>query len=975
MNKVFNYSFSVCASFFLILSLNVISQEIEEVVVTATKKDESVQDLAISIEAFTSDMLESNMIQDASDLQEIVPGLAINKGLGSGVAYSIRGVGSYGIGAAVVDAIIVSTNGHDSGTSSFADTGFFDVAQVEVLKGPQGTISGRNAVGGLINIVTNRPTSELEGSFDVDFGNYDSVRSNLVLNLPLSDRISTRLALTTNDRNGFTTNMRTGQKYDDADAYGGRFSLDFEISDTTLLKFTTDFYSADDNRSNVGTSFCTPHALLGCDPFQRGLIGTSSDARGSTAAVFNFAMGLEGTAFVNSYAGVPIYNDFEKSYLSRVPEHESRYSFTQLELEHDINEQLLLKVKASHQTRFYYGMNDNDYSHPIRQYPGILNGTPFFPDVIEFTRTWGGTDHAGRSTYGFTELTDRDATYEFANADFNSNQFEINLISNYDGPLNFTVGLYQYDSRSHNRYQVQTSSWGMGSSFSLHPYSQLLYGGTGAFNNYGGLDFYQTWVLGGLAGSTNCTALAGMGLLPPAAAAGTTNASCLGALLQGGGVTPNYVPTNLSGFINDDHIRTKSTALLGEIYYDLSEQTKLTVGFRYNEDTVMDNLMSCLWLTNCDLYMDAVDAGTIAPQEYRYFPTSVLVEDDAFAYKLALQHNISDTQMVYGSISTATKAGGNNPTESGIPDPYDPEETTNTEIGIKSLLFGGKMLFNSQLFFTDTKGMLIPTTENAGAVNYNVDTEVYGFEGNMIAFISETASIDISWLLVESEIVGDQTMPDNLNPLGVVALLDVNPALYTPGVGCATATGLCAPTAKGAGVEALPADAAGVITYGYGVLPDGSVTPIFKSAGYICDTTVGFNPLRSQDCTTDAVRANIKGKKLIGMPDQSYSIGFNNEFVLENGYLSARLLYKYTGERFGEIFNSRRSSMPESKHWDLSFKYTPNDGDWFVKAYVKNLADDRFIGLWSPASALQGGAQFGTYTDPRTYGVAFGSSF
>ena len=212
MNKVFNYSLSVCASFFLVLTLNVISQEIEEVVVTATKKEESVQDLAISIEAFTSDMMDANMIEDASDLQEIVPGLAINKGLGSGVAYSIRGVGSYGIGAAVVDAVIVATNGHDSGTSSFADTGFFDVAQVEVLKGPQGTLSGRNAVGGLINIVTNRPTSELEGSFDVDFGNYDSVRSNLVLNLPLSDRISTRLALTTNDRNGFTTNMRTGQK-------------------------------------------------------------------------------------------------------------------------------------------------------------------------------------------------------------------------------------------------------------------------------------------------------------------------------------------------------------------------------------------------------------------------------------------------------------------------------------------------------------------------------------------------------------------------------------------------------------------------------------------------------------------------------------------------------------------------------------------------------------------------------------------
>ena len=515
----------------------------------------------------------------------------------------------------------------------------------------------------------------------------------------------------------------------------------------------------------------------------------------------------------------------------------------------------------------------------------------------------------------------------------------------------------------------------MGSSFSLHPYSAL-YGGQ--FNNYGGLGFYQTWVLGGLNGSDTCALGAVVPQIPVAAAgppASTLNPACLGFLLAAGGTAPNYVPTNISGFINDDHIRTKSTALLGEIYYDLSEQTKLTVGFRYNEDTVMDNLMSCLWLTNCDEYNAAVTAGTIAPQEYRYFPASVLVEDDAFAYKLALQHNITDTQMVYGSITTATKAGGNNPTEGNVPDPYDPEETTNMEIGIKSLLFGGRMLFNSQLFLTDTKGMLIPTVENAGAVNNNVDTEVYGFEGNMVAFISETASIDISWLLVESEIVGDQTIPDPLNPLGIAALLDVNPALYIPGVGCATATGLCAPTAKGAGVEALPADAAGVVTYGYGLLPDGSVTPIFKSAGYICNTTVGFNPLAGNLCSTAPVRVDIKGKTLPSMPDQSYSIGFNNEFVLSNGYLNARLLYKVTGERFGEITNSARSTMPETKHWDLSFKYSPNDGDWFVKAYVKNLADDQYIGLWSPASALQGGAQFGTYTDPRTYGIAFGSSF
>ena len=120
----------------------------------------------------------------------------------------------------------------------------------------------------------------------------------------------------------------------------------------------------------------------------------------------------------------------------------------------------------------------------------------------------------------------------------------------------------------------------------------------------------------------------------------------------------------------------------------------------------------------------------------------------------------------------------------------------------------GAVLFNAALFFNDTKGMLISNLEDAGSVNYNVDAEIKGFEGNMIAFLSETSSIDISWLLVESEL-GDQTMPDPLNPAGIVELLDVDPTAWTPGVGCATATGLCGPTAFGAGVDGLPFDAQG----------------------------------------------------------------------------------------------------------------------------------------------------------------------
>ena len=160
MNKFLKLTFSFCACFSLIFSLNVISQEIEEVIVTATKKEESIQDLAVSVEAFTADDIDNNMVDDFSDLAEVVPGLIIDKAIGSGASYSMRGVGSYGVGAAVVGSLVVNMNGHEYGSSTISEIGFHDIERIEVLKGPQGTLSGRNAVQGLVNIVTARPTSE-----------------------------------------------------------------------------------------------------------------------------------------------------------------------------------------------------------------------------------------------------------------------------------------------------------------------------------------------------------------------------------------------------------------------------------------------------------------------------------------------------------------------------------------------------------------------------------------------------------------------------------------------------------------------------------------------------------------------------------------------------------------------------------------------------------------------------------------------
>ena len=126
MNNFLKLTFSLCACFSLVFSTNIVSQEIEEVVVTATKKEESIQDLAISVEAFSASDIDNNMVEDFSDLAEVVPGLIIDKAIGSGASYSMRGVGSYGVGAAVVGSLVVNMNGHEYGSAALAEVGFHD---------------------------------------------------------------------------------------------------------------------------------------------------------------------------------------------------------------------------------------------------------------------------------------------------------------------------------------------------------------------------------------------------------------------------------------------------------------------------------------------------------------------------------------------------------------------------------------------------------------------------------------------------------------------------------------------------------------------------------------------------------------------------------------------------------------------------------------------------------------------------------
>lgn len=929
LNSLLKQAFLFNLAFF---SFAVVAQEIEEVVVTATKKAESTQDLAISIEAFTADQLATEQIYDMTDLAEVVPGFEVAKGVGSGSAWSMRGIGSYGVGAAVVSSMVTSVNGHSTNVSYMNDMGFMDLERIEVLKGPQGTLFGRNSVAGVVNLVTARPTNEVEGRFDVEMGDWGRETYNAVINVPVSDTLRTRLAVMTNKRDGMVRNTHTGNMMDDRNDMGLRFSLDWDLSDTTQLKLTYSQQASDDNRPQEEVSFCKQDQFFGCSPWERGTPSTAADTRGHVAGLFGFFAALDAGTIANRYEPT-LYDittnlnkgdtpDFYNLTVNREPTHEQDISIANLELNHDLNDTLKLIVKYSYDNRDFHQMNDNDGS--VSNQPFLGAGAALgLPPIV------GELCFGGSHSNGFCEVVDSERAYDFSDVSTWSDQAEINLVSDYDGPFNFTIGYYDFDQRNDNEYRVQTAGSQMLTRMSAHPYVTVLaappaVGGFGLdLSGKGGLPFYQallTWLgTGSVAGFT----------APPTV-----------ALAEGLLALPDFnVPWDLGGTINDQHVRIKSKALYGEMYFDLSEKTKLTIGGRYNDDSVAtltyNDLVGQSWMARGG----PANPG-INPHELPGATTYQIVTNDAFAYKFALQHDLTDNVMVYGSYATAVKAGGVNAGDN--PDTYDQEKTGVLDFGMKSILMDGAMLLNMNIFRNDNKGMLVATIENQGSHNYNTDAEVTGFEGLLSVYLSETSKLDLSWLLVENEITSDTMAVNYMNPANAGGVVSYLGPLDPQGSGALTGA----------------------------VMDNGTV--VYKSAGFNCLAPFVF----TDGCPVDVgTEVSLKGMNLPGTADVSYSIAYTKMFNTPKSMTSARIAFRYRGEANGDPFGMSRFDIPEQEMWDLIVRHEPNDADWYIGFYGKNLADDRQLNAIRAASNLQGGQMYGSFTDPRTYGIQFGTSF
>lgn len=239
----------------------VVAQEqraLEEILVTATRVAARLEDIPAPISAVFSDDISVGGIGDIGDLQYAIPNLSVGQQFGVNRTF-IRGIGMSSIELGADGAVAFHQDGALIARPAAQLGTYFDLDRVEVLRGPQGTLYGRGATAGAVNVITRKPGDEFEGNVDLTVGNYGLYALDGGVGGPVSDTLFFRVAGRIEERDGYGTNLFTGSDVNDRSHYAARATLVYVPTDDLDITLTTDFMREDD--SNYAFSFFGPTTI------------------------------------------------------------------------------------------------------------------------------------------------------------------------------------------------------------------------------------------------------------------------------------------------------------------------------------------------------------------------------------------------------------------------------------------------------------------------------------------------------------------------------------------------------------------------------------------------------------------------------------------------------------------------------------------------------------------------------------------
>ena len=612
---------------------------LDEIVVTAEKRAERVQDVPIAITAFDSAVLERNQIETVDDLTNFVPNLQFGN-FSSVATASIRGIGYTNTTAGGDPGVAMHLDGVYIGRPVGTIFRFWDLERIEVLRGPQGTLYGRNSTGGSINFITRRPTDEFGGEVDVSYGEFDHYQVRGVVNLPFSDSVAGRFGAAVDQADGYQRNAFSGgTEAGDRDSVTARAQLRINASDNVAINLSINHSSVGGVGSTTESRFPHPTSpqlnWVGVPPpfvntifsdafLSRPDVASFLGPRGiSTADDVRDALGLGPGAFLSpsapNFTGVT--NDLRANRVSKNTRESNDQEFT----------------AATAELTWETGL-------------GMLKWTTAYVD----------TSFESLNDLDGSELTLIDLLIEQEQDQVST---ELTLSSSSDSSLQWIVGAYFF-SEDAERFSTIFAD-----------------------------DFDRLAILFG----------------------------------------------RTAGFRVGGDVEAESTAVFGQMSFDISDTVSLTVGGRmsWDEKDAVINLLSPFPAFNFMTLVSDVPVGDSWSE-----PSG----------KVTLDWTPSDDILLYASFAHGYKSGGinlnGNPATNAV---YDPEFNDVFEIGVKSQ-FSDRYRINAAVFHNDYTDIQVQTFGAAGAELRNAaEATILGFELEGLFLLTDSFEVNLAIGLLDAE--------------------------------------------------------------------------------------------------------------------------------------------------------------------------------------------------------------------------------
>ena len=717
--------------------------QVGELVVTAQRKEESLSSVPISVSAFSGKMLQAQKIEGGPDLLKGIPNTTFTKTNFSGYDLTIRGIGTEAVSVTTDPGVSVNFNGIPLIRNRLFEQEFFDIDRVEVLRGPQGTLYGRNATGGAVNVISDKPTGTFGGEIKGELGNYDSRRVSGFVNIPIEgDKLDLRIAGAYTKRDGYEFNSTTGDNVDGRDLYSTRVTLGFKPSEKFHAYLVWEHFNENDNRERSGKQLCTrdpgptsvgdaknistlASAFLSQGCQDASLYSPAAYGTPNGLSIPFILAGVQNTQTIgidpNTFNSVnllkpidPYGNQMQSNNLREIasifdPKYQAKSDVVEVLVDYDITSHLKLTSETAFDWDNYFSSEDYNRFNTV---PGVFNSSS---GLLNNDLTGPAPNITPNGVYCDPQLGCSSSIAGLDESKATSYQFsqEFRLSSSFPGPFNFSLGANYTSYHTDEDYYVF-----------FNIISAIAQSSGPAGNSSAALNKCVTPL--GTIGTVGPNSHVGCIYIDP---------NPLGSV---DGLGHNY-------FRSQNPYKLQSEAVFGEAYYQLTPTLKLTGGLRYTNDIkTFTPIPSQVLLSSAN--GGTVDGGyPVLPDIKQDFPALT----GRFAIDWTPQLSFTTKTLIYASYNRGYKAGGANPPGIGYstqpffpggpplvqlfsyPATFKPETVDAFEVGAKNALLGGSLILNGDVFYYNYKNYQVSQIEDRSAVNENFNAHVWGaeFEG------------------------------------------------------------------------------------------------------------------------------------------------------------------------------------------------------------------------------------------------------